>query len=196
MPLSRHARTCQPHAHILVGYRRISSCETLGASLAFLSNRIPFLFVAMLRKKSRHNWRVLMKVRAQILLKNGLIASAVGVAALLLAGTASAQQYTGAGSTWQQRQPYYMPQQQQPAHRPVPMPTYRPNVVGPGGNRFQYVPELGNWVPTQLTPQTANRIYDASAGCVKRGAEGAAWGAAGGGRRGGAVGFAQGCLNR
>jgi len=187
----------QPHAHIVVGFHGISSCETLVASLSSLSNRIPFLFVAMPRKqKIAAQLESLMKVRAQILLKNGLIASAVGVAAMLSAGTASAQQYTGAGSVYQPRQQYHMPQQQQPYQRPAPMPTYRPNVVGPGGNRFQYVPELGNWVPTQLTPQTANRIYDATAGCVTRGAEGAMWGAAGGGRRGGAVGFAQGCFNR
>lgn len=138
-----------------------------------------------------------MKTRTKNLFNNGLIASAVGVVALLSAGSAGAQQYTGAGSVYQPRQQYRMPQQQQPAQRPVPMPTYRPNVVGPGGNRFQYVPELGNWVPTQLTPQTANRIYDATAGCVTRGAEGAAWGrAASRGYRGMAVGAVQGCLNR
>lgn len=132
-----------------------------------------------------------MKVRTQ----NLFIATAT--AGLLMAGSVHAQYYgqplTGAGSTVQPRQQW---QQQQPVQRQVPMPTHRPNVVGPGGNRFQYVPELGNWVPTQLTPQTANRIYDATAGCVTRGSEGAAWGYAGGRTRGAVVGGVQGCLNR
>lgn len=137
-----------------------------------------------------------MKTRTQNLFKNSLIASAVGVTALLAAGSTGAQQYTGAGSVYQPQLPYYIPQQQQPAQRPAPVPTYRPNVTGPGGNRFQYVPELGNWVPTYITPQTANRIHDGTVGCISRGLEGAAWGAAGGGKRGATVGAIQGCLNR
>lgn len=141
-----------------------------------------------------------MKIRAQILLKNSLIASAVGVTALLSAGGANAQYYgqplTGAGSTMQPSQQWQQQQRQRQAqantyyYQPAPSRTNVPQT------QFMYpdssLRSMGfPPVPTQLSPQVINSIPSPSPiGC----AFGARTGAGFGGTPGAAVGCAVGAF--
>lgn len=94
-----------------------------------------------------------MKVRTQ----NLFIATAT--AGLMLAGGAHAQYYgqplTGAGSTvqpsqqWQQQQHQWQAQTSYPTHRPI---------RELNGNKFMWQPELGNWVPIELSPKVIEAI--------------------------------------
>ncbi len=139
-----------------------------------------------------------MLVRTKNVIKTIVTVALIGTSVFAGAQSYYGNPYTGAGSTIQPSQ-QYLQQQRQWQARPQPqqrLPTHTPSVTDKNGNQFMYRPELGTWVPTQLSPQTAKRIGDFAGNCLPGAVEGAMWGGAGGGRRGALVGAAQGCLNR
>ena len=104
-----------------------------------------------------------------------IFAPVVVATGILSAGAANAQYgygygnpSTGAGSTMPYQQPYQAQRQQQATYQ---APTYRPSVTTQG-NQFTWSPELGNWVPTRINPQVAQKLGDSVTGCAGAGAMG------------------------